>query len=164
MFHRLNVVPIKIPSLSERIEDIPILAEYFAKKLSSANGLTIRKFSDEALTFLQGMEWPGNIRQLKNLIERVLILGDPSEKISSNELVLSEAKPQDNGKKISLISTKLANMSLREAREIFERDYLILQINRFGGNISKTASFVEMERSALHRKLKSLGITTGQKI
>ena len=163
LFHRLNVVPIKTPNLTERIDDIPILAEYFAQKLSSTNGLTIREFSDEALTFLQGMEWPGNIRQLKNLIERVLILGDPSEKISSNELIVSEVKSQDHSDKVNLISTKLANMSLREAREIFERDYLVLQINRFGGNISKTASFVEMERSALHRKLKSLGITTGQK-
>ena len=163
LFHRLNVVPIKTPNLTERIDDIPILAEYFAQKLSSTNGLTIREFSDEALTFLQGMEWPGNIRQLKNLIERVLILGDPSEKISSSELIVSEVKSQDHSDKVNLISTKLANMSLREAREIFERDYLVLQINRFGGNISKTASFVEMERSALHRKLKSLGITTGQK-
>jgi two-component system nitrogen regulation response regulator NtrX len=164
LFHRLNVVPIKIPNLSERIDDIPILAKYFAEKLSSANGLSNREFSDEALTCLQGMDWPGNIRQLKNLIERVLILGDPSKKITNTELFLSETNPQDDGEKISLISTKLANMSLREAREIFERDYLVLQINRFGGNISKTASFIEMERSALHRKLKSLGITTGQKI
>ena len=164
LFHRLNVVPIKIPNLSERIDDIPILAKYFAEKLSTTNGLAIREFSEEALTCLQGMDWPGNIRQLKNLIERVLILGDPSEKINNTELILSEAKTQDDGEKISLISTKLANMSLREAREIFERDYLVHQINRFGGNISKTASFVEMERSALHRKLKSLGITTGQKI
>ena len=164
LFHRLNVVPIKIPNLRERIDDIPILAKYFAEKLSVTNGLTIREFSNEALTCLQGMDWPGNIRQLKNLIERVLILGNPLEKINSTELILSEAKSQDDGEKISLISTKLASMSLREAREIFERDYLILQINRFGGNISKTASFIEMERSALHRKLKSLGITTGQKI
>ena len=163
LFHRLNVVPIKIPNLSERIDDIPILAKYFAKKLSSKNGLSIREFSDDALTILQGMEWPGNIRQLKNLIERVLILGNPSEKISSGELILSEVKSQDDSEKVNLISTKLANLSLREAREIFEREYLILQINRFGGNISQTASFVEMERSALHRKLKSLGITAGQK-
>jgi two-component system nitrogen regulation response regulator NtrX len=163
LFHRLNVVPIKIPNLNERIEDIPILAEYFSKKLSLANGLALRKFSIEALTFLQGMTWPGNIRQLRNLIERVLILGNPSEIISSDELILSEVKPQDSNDQINLISTELANMSLREAREIFERDYLILQINRFGGNISKTAAFVEMERSALHRKLKSLGINSGQK-
>ena len=109
------------------------------------------------------MNWPGNIRQLKNLIERVLILGDPAKKISIDELISSEAKTQENSDEINLISTELANMSLREAREIFERDYLILQINRFGGNISKTASFIEMERSALHRKLKSLGINTGHK-
>ena len=139
------------------------MAEYFSKKLSLANGLALRKFSTEALTFLQGMTWPGNIRQLRNLIERVLILGNPSETISSDELFLSEVKPQDSNDQINLISTELANMSLREAREIFERDYLILQINRFGGNISKTAAFVEMERSALHRKLKSLGINSGQK-
>ena len=163
LFHRLNVVPIKIPNLNERIEDIPILAEYFSKKLSLANGLASRKFSKEALTFLQGMNWPGNIRQLRNLIERVLILGNPAEIISSDELILSEVKPQDSNDQINLISTELANMSLREAREIFERDYLMLQINRFGGNISKTAAFVEMERSALHRKLKSLGINSGQK-
>ena len=92
-----------------------------------------------------------------------MILGDPAEKINSDELVVSEVKSEEYTKKTNLISTELANMSLREAREIFERDYLNLQINRFGGNISKTASFVEMERSALHRKLKSLGINSGQK-
>ena len=110
------------------------------------------------------MNWPGNIRQLRNLIERVLILGNPAEKISSDELVLTGPKAKDSGEKINLISSELAGMSLREAREIFERDYLMLQINRFGGNISKTAAFVEMERSALHRKLKSLGINSSQKI
>jgi two-component system nitrogen regulation response regulator NtrX len=163
LFHRLNVVPIQIPTLNERVDDIPMLARHFAKKLSITNGLILREFSDEALTFLQGMNWPGNIRQLINLIERVLILGEPSEKISSEELILTESKSKDTVNEVNLISTELANMSLREAREIFERDYLILQINRFGGNISKTASFVEMERSALHRKLKSLGISSGQK-
>ena len=110
------------------------------------------------------MNWPGNIRQLKNLIERVLILGNPAEKISSDELALTGPKVKDNSEKINLISSELAGMSLREAREIFERDYLILQINRFGGNISKTAAFVEMERSALHRKLKSLGVNSSQKM
>jgi two-component system nitrogen regulation response regulator NtrX len=163
LYHRLNVVPIQIPTLNERVDDIPLLAKHFVKKLSITNGLMCREFSDEALTLLQGMNWPGNIRQLRNLIERVLILGEPSEKISSEELILSESKSKDNVNEVNLISTELANMSLREAREIFERDYLILQINRFGGNISKTASFVEMERSALHRKLKSLGISSGQK-
>ena len=164
LFHRLNVVPIKTPDLSDRVEDIPILAKYFAEKLATVNGLTNRKFTNEALTFLQSMSWPGNIRQLRNVIERVLILGNPSDEITSDELILSEAKAQDTGKKNSLISSDLASMSLREAREVFERDYLVLQINRFGGNISKTAAFIEMERSALHRKLKSLGINSGQKI
>ena len=139
------------------------MARYFAEEFSSKNGLIFREFSEEAITCLQGMNWPGNIRQLKNLIERVLILGDPSEKISSDELISSEVKSDDNSDNSNLISRELSNLSLREAREIFERNYLILQINRFGGNISKTASFVEMERSALHRKLKSLGITSGHK-
>jgi two-component system nitrogen regulation response regulator NtrX len=125
--------------------------------------LPSREFTDEALSFLQGMNWPGNIRQFKNVIERVLILGDPSDKISSDELIFTRPKTQDIGERVNLISSELAGMSLREAREIFERDYLLLQINRFGGNISKTSTFVEMERSALHRKLKSLGINSGQK-
>ena len=163
LFHRLNVVPIKIPNLNDRIEDIPILAGHFVEKLSLSNGLVSREFSDDALSFLQSMSWPGNIRQLKNLIERVLILGDPSKQISRDELVLSEVITEDKSDKTSLISDELSSMPLREAREVFERDYLILQINRFSGNISKTASFVEMERSALHRKLKSLGINSGQK-
>ena len=164
LFHRLNVVPIKIPSLGERIDDIPLLAKYFVEKLSSINGFSYREFTNEALSFLQAMNWPGNIRQLKNLIERVLILGNPADKISSNELASTGTKVKESGEKINLISSELASMPLREAREIFERDYLTLQINRFGGNISKTAVFVEMERSALHRKLKSLGINSSQKI
>ena len=163
LFHRLNVVPIKIPSLNERIDDIPVLAKFFVDQLSSSNGFAYREFTNEALSFLQSMNWPGNIRQLRNLIERVLILGNPVDKISSDELVFTGPNEEDNGEKINLISSELAGMSLREAREIFERDYLMLQINRFGGNISKTAAFVEMERSALHRKLKSLGINSGQK-
>ena len=163
LFHRLNVVPIKVPSLSDRIDDIPVLAKYFVNEFSSANGLPSREFTDEALSFLQGMNWPGNIIQFKNVIERVLILGDPSDKVSSDELIFTRPKVQDSDEKVNLISSELAGMSLREAREIFERDYLLLQINRFGGNISKTSAFVEMERSALHRKLKSLGINSGQK-
>ncbi len=163
LFHRLNVVPIKIPNLNERIDDIPILAKYFAEKLSSKNGLSNRRIFGRGSYLFTRNELARKYKAIKNLIERVLILGDPSKKISSDELILSETNPQDDGEKINLISTKLANMSLREAREIFERDYLLLQINRFGGTISKTASFIEMERSALHRKLKSLGITSGQK-
>ena len=164
LFHRLSVVPIKIPNLSDRTDDIPVLARHFVEKLSSTNGLAYREFTNDALTFLQGMNWPGNIRQLKNIIERVLILGNPSDQICSDELILPDVKTEDNGPNINSISPELASMALREAREAFERDYLLLQINRFGGNISKTATFVEMERSALHRKLKSLGISSGQKI
>ena len=164
LYHRLNVVPIKTPDLRDRIDDIPILAKYFVEQLSLVNGLAFREFTDEALSFLQGMNWPGNVRQLKNLVERVLILGDPTIKISSDELVVDGTNAQDVEAKINLISSELAGMSLKEAREIFERDYLLLQINRFGGNISKTASFVEMERSALHRKLKSLGINSSKKL
>ena len=164
LFHRLNVVPIKIPNLSDRIDDIPVLAKHFVKEFSSVNGLPSREFTDEALSFLQGMNWPGNIRQLKNVIERVLILGDPTDKVTSDELMFTRPKAQDSGEKVYSISSELAGMSLREAREIFERDYLLLQINRFGGNISKTAAFVEMERSALHRKLKSLGINSSKKL
>ena len=149
--------------MRDRVDDIPILAKYFVEQLSLANDLAYREFTDEALTFLQSMNWPGNIRQLRNMIERVLILGESSDKIKVEELMSFEPKSQDKDDKINLIPSELANMSLREAREIFERDYLILQINRFGGNISKTAAFVEMERSALHRKLKSLGINSGQK-
>ena len=163
LFQRLSVVPIKVPNLRDRVDDIPILAKYFVEQLSLANDLAYREFTDEALTFLQSMNWPGNIRQLRNMIERVLILGESSDKIKVEELMSFEPKSQDKDDKINLIPSELANMSLREAREIFERDYLILQINRFGGNISKTAAFVEMERSALHRKLKSLGINSGQK-
>ena len=119
--------------------------------------------NQKAVEILEKYSWPGNIRQLKNLIERVLILGNPADKISSDELVFTGPNEKDNSEKINLISSELAGMSLREAREIFERDYLMPQINRFGGNISKTAAFVEMERSALHRKLKSLGINSSQK-
>ena len=163
LFHRLNVVPITIPNLNDRTDDIPILAKFFANKLSSNNGLINREFTDEALTLLKGMNWPGNIRQLKNTIERALILGDHSEKITGDELIISESKTEEFDEKAYLITSEFASLSLREAREIFERDYLKVQINRFGGNISKTAEFVEMERSALHRKLKSLGISSAQK-
>ena len=159
----MSVVTLKIPNLNDRIDDIPILAKFFVEKLSSINGLAKREFTDGALTFLQGMDWPGNIRQLKNIIERALILGNPLNKISADELMLNEAKVENNKEKTFLIPSELAGLSLRDAREMFERDYLTLQINRFGGNISKTAAFVEMERSALHRKLKSLGINSGQK-
>ena len=110
---------------------------------------------------MQTMVWPGNVRQLKNLIERVLILGDSTDPIEARELPGNEETAQEDGRVV--LSGALATLPLREAREAFEREYLLTQINRFGGNISRTANFVGMERSALHRKLKSLGVVTSAK-
>ncbi len=161
LFHRLNVVPIAVPSLEERREDIPLLADYFIADCNSTQGLPLRKLSDEAVALMQTMVWPGNVRQLKNLVERVLILGDGTGPIEARELPGEEEGNTDDGRVV--LSGALATLPLREAREAFEREYLLTQINRFGGNISRTANFVGMERSALHRKLKSLGVVTSAK-
>ncbi len=161
LYHRLNVVPIAVPSLEERREDIPVLAEHFIEACNSAQGLPVRQLSEEAIALMQTMVWPGNVRQLKNLIERVLILGDSDGPIEARELPADEEKNKEDGRVV--LSGALATLPLREAREAFEREYLLTQINRFGGNISRTASFVGMERSALHRKLKSLGVVTSSK-
>ncbi len=161
LYHRLNVVPISVPSLDERREDIPELATFFIDQLNKTQGLPRRSLSDDALAFLQTMSWPGNIRQLRNVIERVLILGDGEAAISAAELPQTGEGREEDGR--SVLSGAMATMPLREARELFEREYLLTQINRFGGNISRTAAFVGMERSALHRKLKSLGVVTANK-
>lgn len=161
LYHRLNVVPIEVPSLEERREDIPELARHFIDAFHQSQGLPLRELSDDAVALMQTMVWPGNVRQLKNLIERVLILGDGTGTIEARELPGDEEKPGEEGRVV--ISGTLATMPLREAREAFEREYLLTQINRFGGNISRTANFVGMERSALHRKLKSLGVVTTTK-
>ena len=161
LYHRLNVVPISVPSMEERREDIPVLANHFIGSFNTAQGLPMRALSDEAIALLQTMVWPGNVRQLKNVIERVLILGEGSGPIAASELPQNEDAPKEEGRVV--LSGSLATLPLREARELFEREYLLTQINRFGGNISRTASFVGMERSALHRKLKSLGVVTSNK-
>ncbi len=162
LFHRLNVVPIAVPSLEERREDIPLLAEYFIEVLNKGQGLPLRKLAEDARALLQTMLWPGNVRQLKNVVERVLILGESSGDIAAKELPASdESSTAEEGRIV--LAGGLATLPLREARELFEREYLLTQINRFGGNISRTASFVGMERSALHRKLKSLGVSTTNK-
>ncbi len=161
LFHRLNVVPVPVPSLEERREDIPVLAEHFIAACNTGQGLPLRALSDEAVTLMQTMVWPGNVRQLKNLVERVLILGDGSGPIEAGELPSNDDRKAEDGRVV--LSGALATLPLREAREAFEREYLLTQINRFGGNISRTASFVGMERSALHRKLKSLGVVTSNK-
>ncbi len=165
LYHRLNVVPIAVPPLSERREDIPVLAAHFIASFNESQGLPLRSVSDEAVAILQSMPWPGNVRQLKNVVERVLILGDGTGPIQAGELPGSEVGEVDGGSAPGTIAlpTALATLPLREAREAFEREYLMTQINRFGGNISRTANFVGMERSALHRKLKSLNIVTGNK-
>ncbi|MDB6453212.1 nitrogen assimilation response regulator NtrX [Falsirhodobacter sp. 20TX0035] len=156
LYDRLNVVPIHVPPLSERRDDIPDLARHFIDLLHRVQGLPLRRLSPDAEATLQTMPWPGNVRQLRNVIERVLILGESSGPIEPAELPNRDGAPAaGDGLTIGGV---VATMALREARELFEREYLLAQINRFGGNISRTASFVGMERSALHRKLKSLGV------
>ncbi len=161
LYHRLNVVPIEVPSLEARSEDIPILAEYFIEMFHREQGMALRKITDDAMATLQTMRWPGNVRQLRNLIERVLILGEGTGPISLDDLPMSDEGKSDTSE--AGLSPGLTMLPLREARELFERQYLMAQINRFGGNISRTAGFVGMERSALHRKLKSLGVVTSGK-
>jgi two-component system, NtrC family, nitrogen regulation response regulator NtrX len=159
LLHRLSVVPLRVPGLSERRDDIPELVDHFQGQIAQATGLPKRLVGDDAMAVLQSHEWPGNIRQLRNNVERLMILagGDPDAVITADMLppeigALVPTRPNGQG------GEQLMGLALREAREIFEREYLVAQINRFGGNISRTAEFVGMERSALHRKLKSLGV------
>src|SRR5271165_5711518 len=159
LFHRLSVVPIRVPPLAERREDVPELVEYFMTQISQMTGLPKRTVGTDALAVLQSHDWPGNVRQLRNNVERLMILagGDPEAVITASML------PQDVGSMIPSMprgdgGEHLMGLPLREAREAFEREYLRAQISRFGGNISRTAEFVGMERSALHRKLKALGM------
>jgi len=161
LFHRLNVVPVEVPSLEDRREDIPVRADHFIEARNKAQGLPLRPITEETRALLQTMRWPGNVRQLRNVIERVLILGEGSGPIEPSELPNPTEGGGDTGD--MTLSGSLASLPLREARELFERQYLMTQINRFGGNISRTASFVGMERSALHRKLKSLGVVTASR-
>jgi len=161
LFDRLNVVPIAVPSLAERRDDIALLAQNFIEQFHRSQGLTPRDLPEDTVAALQAMRWPGNIRQLRNVIERVLILAE-----NQGPILATELEPQgatlDSSDALSL-GPAVTGMALREARELFEREYLIAQINRFGGNISRTAQFVGMERSALHRKLKSLGVVGGMR-
>ena len=161
LYDRLNVVPIAVPALADRREDIPELARAFIDMFHRSQGLPLRNLSTEAEAMLQTVQWPGNIRQLRNVIERVLILGEGSGQIEARELPGQEATAEAGGRLV--LGGAMATLPLREAREVFEREYLLTQINRFGGNISRTAGFVGMERSALHRKLKSLGVVTTAK-
>ncbi len=160
LYHRLNVVPIRTPPLAERREDIPELVGYFMQNLARAAGLPVRQVGDDAVAALQAYDWPGNVRELRNNVERLLILSNDGER----ETITADMLPPDIGASVSFISyvnsgERIISMPLRAAREIFEREYLTAQINRFSGNISRTAGFIGMERSALHRKLKSLGVS-----
>ncbi|HEC90534.1 MAG TPA: sigma-54-dependent Fis family transcriptional regulator, partial [Alphaproteobacteria bacterium] len=164
LFYRLNVVPIAIPSLNERRNDIPILADFFMARAAAANGQPPRGLSIDAVVTLQAYEWPGNVRELRNVVERLLIMapGGSGDEIGAAmlpaEIVSTAPSAEGLGRNGGVIG-----LPLREAREIFEREYLHSQVARFGGNISRTAAFIGMERSALHRKLKSLGIHGGKK-
>ena len=161
LFYRLNVVPVKVPALRDRREDIPMLADYFMERSARSAGLSPRRFGDDALAALQAYDWPGNVRQLKNVVDWILIMvsGDP------REVVRADMLPAEVGSVAPAVlrwekGGEMMGLPLREAREMFEREYLLAQVTRFGGNISRTAAFIGMERSALHRKLKSLGVVT----
>lgn len=159
LFYRLNVVPIKIAPLRERREDVPALIRHFLKHSAEQAGLAQRVMGEDAMVALQAYDWPGNIRQLRNVVDWLLIMapGQPGEPIRADMLppeigaITPAVLKWDKGGEIM-------SLPLREAREVFEREYLLAQVNRFAGNISRTASFIGMERSALHRKLKSLGV------
>jgi two-component system nitrogen regulation response regulator NtrX len=159
LFYRLNVVPVKLPPLRERREDIPELVSHFLARLAAERRMPSPGISEEAMAALQAHDWPGNVRQLRNIIERTLILA-PSERVSCIEVDLLPPEILDSQGSGGGSNATMAIMGspLREARESFEREYLKIQIRRFSGNISRTASFIGMERSALHRKLKALGI------
>jgi two-component system nitrogen regulation response regulator NtrX len=158
LFHRLSVVPLRVPALAERREDIPELVSFFMAQLSGATGLPARQIGDDAMAVLQAHDWPGNLRQLRNNVERLMILTRGEQ----DAVITADMLPKEIGEILpsapSQGSTHIMSLPLREAREVLEREYLTAQINRFSGNISRTAEFVGMERSALHRKLKSLGV------
>ena len=156
LFYRLNVVPINIPALNERIEDIPELIDYFLKVCSKDLGLANMKLSKEGYNYLQSRKWSGNVRELKNVIEKILILSpkDKNESLSLDFMSFEQEKDEEGFE--SLVQKKMLSLSLKKAREFFEREYIKIQMKRFNNNVSRTANFIGMERSALHRKLKIL--------
>lgn len=165
LFYRLNVVPLRVPSLRERRDDIPLLARHFLARSAETSGLPLRDLAEDALAVLQAYDWPGNVRQLRNLMDWLLIMA-PGE---AKEPIRAEHLPPDIGAAAPPVlrpdrSGEIMALPLRDARELFEKQYLLAQLNRFGGNISRTANFVGMERSALHRKLKSLGVNAEDRI
>jgi two-component system nitrogen regulation response regulator NtrX len=164
LYYRLNVVPLRMPNLRERRDDVAALSAHFLKRAADAMGLATRTLGDEALAVLQSYNWPGNVRQLRNVMEWLIIMAQVG---SNGEITADALPPELIDSNITMLrpelSSDIMSMPLREARETFEKQYLAAQINRFGGNISKTSNFVGMERSALHRKLKMLGIGNDEK-
>jgi two-component system, NtrC family, nitrogen regulation response regulator NtrX len=161
LFHRLAIVPIQLTPLRERREDVPPLVALFIEQVSRMHSLRALSVGDDAVAVLQAQDWPGNARQLRNSIERLLIL--VKDQSPEDGVITAAMLPSDIGEVLPTVgdtdaSAHLMSLPLREAREVFERQYLLAQIERFGGNISKTAEFVGMERSALHRKIKTLGL------
>jgi len=159
LYYRLNVVPLRVPPLRERREDVPVLARHFMERAAQSAGVSARSLAEDALLALQSYDWPGNVRQLRNLVDWLMIMapGDAREPIHADML------PPEVGAITPAVarwdkSSEIMGLPLREAREVFEREYLIAQLSRFSSNISRTAEFIGMERSALHRKLKSLEI------
>jgi two-component system nitrogen regulation response regulator NtrX len=158
LYYRLNVVPVRIPPLRERREDIPELANHFLARFAADRRLPTPHLSNESIAALQAHEWPGNVRQLRNIIERMIILAPSDLKVIEVDLLPPEIVEQQGAGGVTSATMSIMGSPLREARESFEREYLKIQIRRFSGNISRTATFIGMERSALHRKLKALGI------
>ena len=158
LYYRLNVVPVYLPPLAHRREDVVHLVEHFASRFATERKMVPPTFSSEAIAALQSAEWPGNIRQLRNVVERTIILA-PTDQVAhiTIDMLPSEVTEGDHVDAGNVAA--LMGAPLREARESFEREYLRIQLRRFSGNISRTASFIGMERSALHRKLKLLGLT-----
>ena len=157
-YYRLNVVPVHIPALSERREDIPVLADHFVARFAAERRIATPSFAPDAIAALQAYDWPGNVRQLRNIIERTIILA-PNERIERVDVDMLPQEIIDEGGPVAHgAANAMMGAPLREARETFEREYLRVQIRRFSGNISRTATFIGMERSALHRKLKILGM------
>ncbi len=157
LYHRLNVVPIELPSLVNRYEDIPLLITYFKKKIAEINNLKEANIEPDNQLFYD-YEWPGNIRELRNMIERVTILGSSESTENINKIIKDIMSKNENQISNQIDLEKTMSSSLKEARDSFEKNYLLAQLKRNSGNISKTADLIGMERSALHRKLKSLGI------
>jgi len=161
LYYRLAVVPLAVPSLKERRDDVPVLAQLFLARSAEASGIPPRELSTDTLSALQAYDWPGNVRQLRNLMDWLLIMAPGG----ANEPIRADMLPPEIGANARALlnidpTADIMSLPLREARDLFESQYLHAQLLRFGGNISRTANFVGMERSALHRKLKQLGVNS----